>query len=72
METFLLTWNPKKWPWDDLDADYEQVRKCGFLDERWTCGRSKRLRADDRVFLLRQGEEPRGILASGFVTSDEP
>ncbi len=72
MQTYLLTWNPKKWPWKRLDADYACASTQGFLDERWSCGRSKRIRAGDRVFLLRQGQEPRGIVASGFVTSDTP
>lgn len=72
MQTFLLTWNPKLWPWDTLEADHARSLKQGFLDDRWSCGRSKRLRAGDRVFLLRQGLEPRGIVASGVVTSEEP
>ena len=71
MQTFLLTWNPDKWSWKTLDADYDRARKQGFLDARWSCGRSHRLRCGDRVFLLRQGREPRGILASGVVTSEE-
>lgn len=72
MQTFLLTWNPKKWTWSTLDADYDRARQQGFLDNRWSCGRSKRIRSGDRIFLLRQGQEPRGIVASGFITSDEP
>ncbi len=72
MQTFLLTWNPKKWPWETLDSDHARFLKQGFLDDRWSSGRSKRPRSGDRVFLLRQGQEPRGILASGAVTSDEP
>ncbi len=72
MQTFLLTWNPKKWTWSTLDTDYDRARKQGFLDSRWSCGRSKRIRSGDRIYLLRQGQEPRGIVASGFVTSDEP
>ncbi|HEY4258126.1 MAG TPA: HNH endonuclease [Candidatus Udaeobacter sp.] len=72
MQTFLLTWNPDKWSWDTLDADYDRARKQGFLDDSWSSGRSHRLRRGDRVFLLRQAREPRGILASGVVTSDEP
>ena len=53
MQTFLLTWNPgNKSPWGTFDADYEHVRERGFLDRRWSCGRSKRLRVGDRVFLL--------------------
>ena len=72
MQTFLLTWNPKKWTWSTLDADHDSARKHGYFDDRWSCGRSKSIRAGDRVFLLRQGSEPRGIVASGSVTSDEP
>ena len=72
MKTFLLTWNPKKWLWSTLDADYDLARKQGFLDDRWSCGRNKHIRSGDRVFLLRQGQEPRGIVASGIVTSEEP
>lgn len=72
MQTFLLTWNPKKWAWTSLDADRDRARKQGFLDDRWSCGRSKRIRSGDRIFLSRQGQEPRGIVASGFVTSSEP
>ena len=72
MQTFLLAWNPRKWAWTTLDADYDLARKQGFLDDRWSCGRNKRIHAGDRVFLLRQGLEPRGIVGSGFVTSNEP
>ena len=72
MQTFLLTWNPNNWPWDTFERDYDRARKQGFLDYDWSCGRSQRLRRGDRVFLLRQGVEPRGILASGVVTSDRP
>lgn len=72
MQTFLLTWNPSKTPWNRLDADCEHIREHGFLDRTWSCGNNKRLRVGDRVFLLRQGREPRGIIASGSVTSSEP
>lgn len=77
MQTYLLTWNPNKWAWDTIDADYARARSQGFLDDRWSCGRSKRIRSGDRVFLLRQGQvprgqDPRGIVASGFVISDQP
>jgi 5-methylcytosine-specific restriction protein A len=35
--------------------------------DRWSCGTTKRIRCGDRVFLLRQGEEPRGLVASGWI-----
>ena len=69
MPTYLLTWNPKRWEWDDFDEEYESAREYGYLDSRWSCGVTKRIKEGDRVFLLRQGLEPKGILAAGYATS---
>src|SRR5205085_4231923 len=33
----------------------------------WSCDRSKNVQVDDRVFLIRLGKEPRGIVASGWA-----
>jgi 5-methylcytosine-specific restriction protein A len=56
--------------WRDLRRDIARVRKSGGLLTDWSCARSKRIRRGDRLFLLRQGLEPRGIVASGWATSD--
>jgi 5-methylcytosine-specific restriction protein A len=56
--------------WRDLRADIRRLRARGVLQTDWSCARSKRIRAGDRFFLLRQGVEPRGIVASGWTTSD--
>ena len=67
--TFLLTWNPNNWPWDNLE---EQVRTTAAgrpVDDHWSCGNTKRIKLGDRVFLLRQGVEPRGIMAAGWAAS---
>ncbi len=69
MATYLLTWNPKRWKWDGLAADANEVAERGRLVRRWSCGNTKRIEQGDRVFLLRQGLEPRGIIASGSVTT---
>lgn len=69
MATFLLTWNPKKWPWTDLRSAADAVAERGEHVERWSCGRTRKIENGDRVFLLQQGQEPRGILASGIVVS---
>lgn len=69
MATYLLTWNPKRWPWDNLAADADAVAERGHFVLRWSCGNTKRIARGDRVFLLRQGVEPRGIIASGTVTT---
>jgi 5-methylcytosine-specific restriction protein A len=69
MATFLLTWNPGKWHWRDMQADIQRCQHDGYLDKRWSCGRNTHIQPDDRIFLLRQGKEPRGLIASGWATS---
>jgi 5-methylcytosine-specific restriction enzyme A len=68
MNTYLLTWNPKRWHWD-MAEDLATLKAQGYFDIRWSCGRTKRIEAGDRLFLLRQGVEPRGIVASGYAKS---
>src|SRR4051812_1432251 len=67
--TYLLTWNPNNWPWDDLEFVAGKTAEGRHVDDRWSCGNTKRIRAGDRLFLLRQGVEPRGIMAAGWATS---
>ncbi len=69
MNTNLLTWNPAKWPWADLDACIQTIRRTGIYSDRWSCGHSRKIVEGDRVFLIRQGKEPRGIIGSGWVAS---
>ncbi len=69
MTTYLITWNPKKWHWwDNLGDTFERSGEYHF--GRWSCGNSKSIRPDDRVFLIRLGQEPRGIVASGWADSE--
>jgi 5-methylcytosine-specific restriction protein A len=70
MATYLLTWNPKKWHWwgDNLEDDFKKDGDTYF--GVWSCGNSKNIHTDDRVFLLRQGKEQRGIVASGWADSE--
>ncbi len=71
--TYLLTWNPEKaYKWEDLRECIDDVRDHGFYATSWSCGRSRRITAGDRVFMMRQGHqsgERRGIFASGWATS---
>lgn len=69
MATYLLTWNPDNWTWTAFDEDLAQIAENGFFEDSWSCGLTKSIQPDDRVFLLRQGKEPRGIIASGHATS---
>jgi 5-methylcytosine-specific restriction protein A len=62
---YLLTWNPKKFDWTDLTSLVRKIHAGRPGELRWSCGNTKRIKAGDRIFLLRQGLEPRGIMASG-------
>lgn len=67
--TYLLTWNPNTWPWDNLEDVVRATAEGRPVDDDWSCGNTKRIRVGDRLFLLRQGVEPKGIVASGWATS---
>lgn len=71
MATYLLAWNPKRWTWEDLDEEIEQVSIVGYADSTWSTGNRKHLPVGSRFFLIRLGSEPKGIMASG-VTVSEP
>ncbi len=70
MATYLLTWNPAKWPWPELGECMRELRTTGHYLERWSCGRNRRIVEGDRLFLIRQGLAPRGIVGSGWAVSD--
>jgi len=67
MSTYLLAWNPKKYLWDDMEEDAETVDRESYLYGRWACAATHRIVEGDRIFLMRLGDEHRGIVASGWV-----
>jgi hypothetical protein len=69
MPTYLLTWNPDKWPWPNLAECIENIRRQGYHTDTWSCGRNQKIIPGDQLFLLRQGREPRGLCGSGWATS---
>lgn len=69
MNTFLFAWNPNRWDWEDLQESIEHLEKVGYVERRWSCGNSKSIRKGDRIFLIRLGNEPRGIMGSGYAKS---
>src|SRR5262245_58474636 len=71
MTTYLLTWNPAKWNWADLEQVSGQTAAGNPFRALWSCGNTRSIQRGDRVFLLKQGQEPRGLMASGWVLSDE-
>lgn len=68
MSAYLLTWNPKNWDWPDLPVIVQRIHNGAPTDQRWSCGNTRFMPIGSRVFLLRQGTEPKGIIASGWVT----
>lgn len=69
MNTYLLLWNREKWDWKTLEQDIEQVDLTGRSSQRWSCGNTKSIQVGDRIFLVKVGSEPKGIIAAGFATS---
>lgn len=69
MATYLLTWSPKRSS-PDLQDKVDEFNEKGFVEFGWSVGSSKRVKPGDRVFLIRLGEEPKGIIGSGWAESD--
>ncbi len=70
MRTYLLTWNPATTPWDDLEEHSQQTASGSPFLTDWSCGTNKSIVRGDRIFLLKQGkEQPKDLMASGWVTS---
>lgn len=69
ISSFLFTWNPQKWNWNDLQESIEHLDNVGYIVRRWSCGNSKNIKKGDRIFLVRLGEEPKGIMGSGYAKS---
>ncbi len=71
MATYLLTWNPARWPWDNLQECVETIKAQGYYPDTWSSGVTKKIQPDDRVFLIKLGgKERRGIMASGWAVSE--
>jgi hypothetical protein len=69
-KAYLLTWNSLRWPWVGLAQEAGHVAAGEVVTSRWGCGRNKHIQPGDRLFLLKQGAEPRGIFASGTAVSE--
>ncbi|MFZ5496370.1 MAG: HNH endonuclease [Verrucomicrobiota bacterium] len=69
MNTYLLVWNPKHWDWKFLAEESEKTARDIPVAGEWSCA-NRRVRAGDRLFLIRVGSEPKGIMASGWAKGD--
>ena len=66
---YLLTWNPAKWPWRSLLAEITILKRKGSLRETWGCGVNKSIVPGSRLYLMRLGRSPKGIMGSGWAIS---
>ena len=64
---WLLSWNPTKWTWTSLAEDRASTLVGERVSNCWRCGSTKP-REGDRVYLMRTGVAPKGIVAVGTVT----
>ena len=65
MASFLLTWNPAKYPrgWEEFGDSWRRYQRGENPTCQWSCGGTKRIFPGDLLFHLRQGAEPRGVFA---------
>ncbi|MGE0823080.1 MAG: HNH endonuclease [Candidatus Binatia bacterium] len=70
MNTILLAWNPDRFPWGNLQDELAEARRHGRTTERWSVGNRRSLDKRTRFFLIRLGTEPRGLVGSGWTTSE--
>ena len=71
MTTHLLSWNPEKWDWKDIEEQIKELNETGVYQDSWSCGVNKSIQPNDRLFLIRLGrKEPKGICASGYAVSN--
>ncbi len=62
-----MQWNYNR---DDLARIIDKTAEGGRWTETWATGnRIQGIEVGDRAFLLKQGDEPRGIIAAGWFTS---
>ena len=66
--SWLLIWNPTRFDLSRLKKELKELRQKGSTEFSWSCSRTKGIEVGDRVFLMRVGDEPRGLVASGYAT----
>jgi len=68
-KAYLFGWNPIKFEWADLDDDIQKLTTTGTLTDNWSVISHKSIKPGDRAYVVRVGVEPKGIFASGIISS---
>jgi KAP-like P-loop domain-containing protein len=67
---YVFTWNPGRFPFPDLDSHISEIKTSGSTLIRWSTGNRRTLSRGDRVYMIRQGDEQRGLVGVGEVEGD--
>jgi hypothetical protein len=65
MSHYLFKWNPDSFPAEKFYEYFEAYERGEHL--RWGCGNTKKIQSGDRFFLIKNGNEGRGIVGSGSI-----
>jgi hypothetical protein len=70
MVAYLLAWKSRKGSWDNLAEEIADVAAGRIVRGTWNSGNGTNICNGDRLVLLRQGAEPRGVIAPGWPTGN--
>ncbi|MGM0984879.1 MAG: McrB family protein [Pseudomonadota bacterium] len=66
--TWLMAWNPDNWPWKSFQDDRLKIASGENVTLPWRTA-STQPREGDTFYLVRVGQEPRGLIARGNIAS---
>lgn len=67
--TWLMAWNPNNWSWDSFQDDRLRIASGENVTLPWRTS-SSLPREGDSFFLVRLGQDPKGLIARGNVASE--
>lgn len=67
MTSFIFIWKPKRYHWEHLEEDIKELQESGKVNERWSCGNTKSIEQGDRIYLIKVGTKPKGVIGSGYA-----
>ena len=68
MATWLLTWKPNKWRWNNFTSVVNRIKRSGRYRSSWSCGNARTIQVGEPVFFMRQGKDRPGLIGSGVIT----
>ena len=69
MNTFIITYNPLKWPEYKIQELINRLNNGDTVIERWKFGSPRKCQIGDRIFLSRVGQDNPGLIGSGVIDS---